>query len=141
MFDLSTKELDTVYDELNALVWGYHKADPENARAQFSGVFRDYDTYIRELDAIMEEAAQTMQAGADAGARGLPSPLPSPPSRWSFPGGISSAGRFPTPARGPQYLTGPESSVGGAREGFDPGPQFQLSRSDFCRRGPTPPVR
>ncbi len=56
LLDLSADELDTVYDELNALVWGYHKADPENARAQFAGVFQDYDAYIRELDAILEQA-------------------------------------------------------------------------------------
>lgn len=58
LFDLSMEELDTVYDELNALVWGYYKADQENARAQFAGVFQDYDSYIRELDAIMEGARQ-----------------------------------------------------------------------------------
>ena len=55
--ELTTKQVDSVYDELNALVWGYHKADPENARAQFAGMFRDYDAYIRELDGIMESAA------------------------------------------------------------------------------------
>ena len=61
--DLNLNELDIAYDELNAVIWGYHKADPENARAQFAGVFRDYDAYIRELDAIMEAAAQAMEAG------------------------------------------------------------------------------
>lgn len=89
LLDLSMKELDTVYDELNALVWGYHKADPENARAQFAGVFQDYDAYIQALDKIMEDARQT-------------------------------GGDIPNPGAGPEYLTGPESSVGGAREGFDP---------------------
>lgn len=61
LFDLSMEELDTVYDELNALVWGYYKADPENARAQFAGVFQDYDAYIQELDTIMEGARPTVE--------------------------------------------------------------------------------
>lgn len=60
LLDLSMKELDTVYDELNALVWGYHKADPANARAQFAGVFQDYDAYIQALDRIMEDASAYM---------------------------------------------------------------------------------
>ena len=55
------EELDTVYDELNALVWGYYKADPENARAQFAGVFQDYDAYIQELYTIMEGARPTVE--------------------------------------------------------------------------------
>lgn len=55
LLDLNLDELSAAYDELNAVVWGYHKADPENARAQFSGVFQDYDAYIRELDAILEQ--------------------------------------------------------------------------------------
>lgn len=61
LFDLSMEELDTVYDELNALVWGYYKADPENARAQFAGVFQDYDAYIQELYTIMEGARPTVE--------------------------------------------------------------------------------
>ena len=52
--DLTQRELETAYDELNALVWGYHKADPENARAQFGEMFPDYDGYLAELDAVME---------------------------------------------------------------------------------------
>ena len=55
-FDLSPAEIKTAYDEMNALVWGYYKADPEHARAEFGGVFTDYDGYIAELDAIMEGA-------------------------------------------------------------------------------------
>ena len=65
LLELSTKELDAVYDELNALIWGYHKADPENARVQFAGIFRDYDAYIRELDAILEAAAPGDQGGRE----------------------------------------------------------------------------
>lgn len=67
LFDLSMEELDTVYDELNALVWGYYKADPENARAQFAGVFQDYDAYIQELDTIMEGARQPVENQTGAG--------------------------------------------------------------------------
>lgn len=104
LFDLSMKELDTVYDELNALVWGYHKADPANARAQFAGVFQDYDAYIQALDRIMEDARQT-------------------------------GGDIPNPGAGPEYLTGPESSVGGARAEFDPWSHFQNTRSEFIPEG------
>lgn len=67
LFDLSMEELDTVYDELNALAWGYYKADPENARAQFAGVFQDYDAYIQELDTIMEGARQPVENQTGAG--------------------------------------------------------------------------
>ena len=70
--ELTTSQVDSVYDELNALVWGYHKADPENARSQFSGVFQDYDAYIRELDGIMEGAASSQ--GEISGA--IPLELP-----------------------------------------------------------------
>ena len=52
--DISQDQMNTIFDELNALVWGFHKADPENARAQFAGMFRDYESYISELDAAME---------------------------------------------------------------------------------------
>ena len=61
ILDLTMDELDTAYDELNAVIWGYHKADPENARAQFSGAFQDYDAYIQELDTIMEGARQPVE--------------------------------------------------------------------------------
>lgn len=59
LMELSPSERETVYDELNALVWGFHKADPENARAQFSDMFRDYDAYIADLDAAMESGAES----------------------------------------------------------------------------------
>lgn len=55
---LSDAERKTVLDELNALVWGFHKADPENAREQFADMFRDYDAYIADLDAAMESGAE-----------------------------------------------------------------------------------
>lgn len=61
ILDLTMDELDTAYDELNAVIWGYHKADPENARAQFSGAFQDYDAYIQELDTIMEGARHPVE--------------------------------------------------------------------------------
>lgn len=56
--ELSDKEVRTALDELNALVWGFHKADPENARAQFADMFQDYDAYIADLDAAMESGAE-----------------------------------------------------------------------------------
>lgn len=59
--ELTSSQVDSVYDELNALVWGYHKANPENAQAQFAGVFQDYDAYIQELDTIMEGARPTVE--------------------------------------------------------------------------------
>lgn len=61
IMDLTPEEAAIAYDELNALVWGYYKADPENARAQFSGAFQDYDAYIQELDTIMEGARPTVE--------------------------------------------------------------------------------
>lgn len=67
IMDLTPEEAAIAYDELNALVWGYHKADPENARAQFAGVFQDYDAYIQELDTIMEGARQPVENQTGAG--------------------------------------------------------------------------
>lgn len=61
IMDLTPEEAAIAYDELNALVCGYYKADPENARAQFSGAFQDYDAYIQELDTIMEGARQPVE--------------------------------------------------------------------------------
>lgn len=54
--DLTEAEADIVFDELNALVWGFHKVNPENAREQFAEMFRDYDAYISALSAAMGEA-------------------------------------------------------------------------------------
>ncbi len=62
-FDLSMEELDDLFDELNALVWGYHKVSPEHAREQFGGIFTNYEAYIEELDAIMERARQRNEVG------------------------------------------------------------------------------
>ena len=58
LLDLTQREQDIAFDELNALIWGYHKADPENARAQFADMFQDYDAYIADLDAAMESGAE-----------------------------------------------------------------------------------
>ena len=54
--NLNTGGLQTVYDELNAIVYGFYKADADNARVKFAGAFQDYDGYIRELQRIMEGA-------------------------------------------------------------------------------------
>ncbi|MGI5857508.1 MAG: hypothetical protein ACOX64_13790, partial [Candidatus Merdivicinus sp.] len=71
LMELSPSERETVYDELNALVWGFHKADPENARTQFAEMFRDYDAYIRALDAAMESVHQRADGpGASGTAEG-----------------------------------------------------------------------
>ena len=58
LFDLTPQEQTTAFDELNAVVWGFHKADQENARAQFADMFQDYDAYIADLDAAMESGAE-----------------------------------------------------------------------------------
>ena len=52
--ELDNNQRKNVCDEINAIVWGYYKDDPENARAQFAQMFRDYDAYIQKLDAIVE---------------------------------------------------------------------------------------
>ena len=56
--ELSDREVQTALDELNAVVWGFHKADQENAREQFADMFQDYDAYIADLDAAMESGAE-----------------------------------------------------------------------------------
>uniref|UniRef100_UPI003FEFDAB4 LPD23 domain-containing protein n=1 Tax=Dysosmobacter welbionis TaxID=2093857 RepID=UPI003FEFDAB4 len=58
LLDLTQREQDIAFDELNAVVWGFHKADQENAREQFADMFQDYDAYIADLDAAMESGAE-----------------------------------------------------------------------------------
>ena len=81
LVDLNQNEMDTIFDELNAVVWGYHKADPENARAQFADMFRDYDAYIADLDAAMESGAADGDArySMDEDTQAEPSDNPLPP--------------------------------------------------------------
>lgn len=55
LMNLNVDEIETVYDELNAYVWGYHRSDKEKTKARFAAVFNDYDNYIHELDAVMEQ--------------------------------------------------------------------------------------
>ena len=81
--ELSDREAQTAIDELNALVWGFHKADPENARAQFADMFQDYDAYIADLDAAMESGAVEdgdvrYSVDEDTAAEPSDNPLPSP---------------------------------------------------------------
>lgn len=114
LFDLSMEELDTVYDELNALVWGYYKADPENARAQFAGVFQDYDAYIQELDAIMEGARQTAENQTGVGpaqAQGPESPAGAPAYRDVADNPLTTM--LPT---GEEALAGKRAYLPGSRE-------------------------
>lgn len=80
---LNSAERERAFDELNALVWGFHKADPENARAQFADMFRDYDAYIADLDAAMESGAAgdgdvRYSTDEDTAAEPSDNPLPSP---------------------------------------------------------------
>ena len=65
---------DTVYKLSLIHIWGYHKADPENARAQFTDMFQDYGAYIADLDAAMESAADgNMRYSMDGDAAAEPS--------------------------------------------------------------------
>ena len=122
LMDLSAAERETAYDELNALVWGYHKADPENARAQFADMFRDYDAYIADLDAAMESGAGTGGPGPlppHAGRRGHPlqhgrgrgggSRRTIPCPRWSRNRSRSRAMFDTLPRRVQNYLTRAEN--------------------------------
>ena len=114
LFDLSMEELDTVYDELNALVWGYYKADPENARAQFAGVFQDYDAYIQELDTIMEGARQPVENQTGAGptqAQGPESSVGAPAYRDVADNPLTTM--LPT---GEEALAGNRAYLPGSRE-------------------------
>ena len=114
LFDLSMEELDTVYDELNALVWGYYKADPENARAQFAGVFQDYDAYIQELDTIMEGARQPVENQTGAGptqAQGPESSVGAPAYRDVADNPLTTM--LPT---GEEALAGKRAYLPGSRE-------------------------
>ena len=83
LVDLSQDQMNTIFDELNAVVWGYYKADPENAREQFADMFQDYDAYIADLDAAMESGATAdgdvrYSMDEDAAAEPSDNPLPSP---------------------------------------------------------------
>lgn len=114
LFDLSMEELDTVYDELNALVWGYYKADPENARAQFAGVFQDYDAYIQELDTIMEGARQPVENQTGTGptqAQGPESSVGAPAYRDVADNPLTTM--LPT---GEEALAGKRAYLPGSRE-------------------------
>lgn len=122
IMDLTPEEAAITYDELNALVWGYHKADPENARAQFAGVFQDYDNYIRELDTIMEGARPTVENQTGVGptqAQGPDSSVGAAPDVYDLLGSGSA--------------NLPENAVGANKAG--PWALFQASRSEFFPEG------
>lgn len=122
ILDLTMDELDTAYDELNAVIWGYHKADPENARAQFSGAFQDYDAYIQELDTIMEGARQPVENQTGVGpaqAQGPESSVGAAPDVYDLLGSGSA--------------NLPENAVGANKAG--PWALFQASRSEFFPEG------
>lgn len=114
IMDLTPEEAAITYDELNALVWGYHKADPENARAQFSGAFQDYDAYIQELDAIMEGARQTAENQTGVGpaqAQGPESSVGAPAYRDVADNPLTTM--LPT---GEEALAGKRAYLPGSRE-------------------------
>ena len=129
LIELNLKEASVAFDELNALVWGFYKADPENARAQFAGVFRDYDAYISELDAIMEGAKEP----------GLDGPGGTPPGGEGGSGSRLGRGRgaesFPHPSarRADTFPQGKalEGAVGAAQAGFDPFSHLQNETGSF----------
>ena len=114
IMDLTPEEAAITYDELNALVWGYHKADPENARAQFAGVFQDYDNYIRELDTIMEGARPTVENQTGVGpaqAQGPESSVGAPAYRDVADNPLTTM--LPT---GEEALAGKRAYLPGSRE-------------------------
>lgn len=61
---LTEKQQRTVFDELNALVWGFHKADAQNAREQFGDVFQDYESYVQVLGGILEDSGNAAREAA-----------------------------------------------------------------------------
>lgn len=122
IMDLTPEEAAIAYDELNALVWGYYKADPENARAQFSGAFQDYDAYIQELDTIMEGARHPVENQTGVGpaqAQGPESSVGAAPDVYDLLGSGSA--------------NLPENAVGANKAG--PWALFQASRSEFFPEG------
>ncbi|MEL4862190.1 hypothetical protein AAEU42_13155 [Pseudoflavonifractor phocaeensis] len=129
LIELNLKEASVAFDELNALVWGFYKADPENARAQFAGVFRDYDAYISELDAIMEGAK----------GPGLDGPGGTPPGGEGGSGsrlgrGMGAEGSpHPSARRADTFPQGKalDGSVGAAQAGFDPFSHLQNETGSF----------
>lgn len=122
ILDLTTEEALVAYDELNALVWGYYKADPDNARTQFAGVFRDYDGYIRLLDGVME-AGRMVETPPIAGPRHTQGPVDLPIAER----------RAQTPPLADE--NGETTSVGAAPMGFDEWSHFQNQSGQFFPEG------
>ena len=122
ILDLTTEEALVAYDELNALVWGYYKADPDNARTQFAGVFRDYDGYIRLLDGVMEAGrmAETPPIFVPRQTQG-PVDLPIAERRAQTPPLADEDGET--------------TSVGAAPMGFDEWSHFQNQSGQFFPEG------
>ena len=134
-FDLSPSEVDTVFDELNALVWGHFKADPEHARAEFGGVFTDFDGYIAELDAIMEGARGAYAEGGRTPPGGEGAALDAGERRALEEGwrdeepGVRAAGPYSgakeavSYGRGEEALTGLQGVPGADVRGENRGPE------------------
>ena len=133
MFDLTLSEMETAFDELNALVWGHFKADPEHARAEFGGVFTDYDGYIAELDATMEGARGAYAEGGRTPPGGEGAALDAGERRALEEGwrdeepGVRAAGPYNGAkeaggyGRGEEALTGLQGVPGADVRGGNPG--------------------
>ena len=111
--ELKDVELDKVFDEVNAVVWGFYKADPEQARAEFGGVFTDYEGYIAELDAIMEGARGAYAEGGRTPPGGEGAALDAGP----YNGAKEAVGY----GRGEEALTGLQGVPGADVRGGNPG--------------------
>jgi len=66
-FDLTEAEYSTVFDEVNAIVWGVAQSVPDIAASRFSGAFQDYTGYLAQLGRIINN--QSTQEGTDYGGR------------------------------------------------------------------------
>ena len=135
LFDLTGREIDTVYDELNAVVWGFYKDDPANARAKFAEVFTDYDGYIAEQDAIMEGARGAYAEGGRTPPGGTGAALDAGERRALEEGwrdeepGVRAAGPYNGAkeavgyGRGEEALTGLQGVPGADVRGGNRGPE------------------
>ena len=61
--DLNMEQQRNVYDEINAIVYGFYKVSPNKASSHFADAFNDYDGYIRGLVDAVENQDQRAEAG------------------------------------------------------------------------------
>ena len=57
LFDITAKQIEKIYDEINATVYGHYAADHivGEAKAKLDNAFHDFDAYINELSSIHEQ--------------------------------------------------------------------------------------